>query len=231
MPLLLEKEWSEGQKNALAQSFQNLDLFSTSHIATELSKIGSLVNSNLVEQMRQICESLSDSFSKSYFPMASILESRTDFARQLIDSIRLPEFPEISEIGYHPISPIIDLDLSSDSDEMDLRSESDFGMIAQEDGLFSYKDRLLRNITLGSKHGKFLKRLLDNEDHFVQDTNLIAEIDIFDPTKGVGYVVNDLKKFLKLDGVGIKLQRVRKYGYKLLDFEEIGFFPVNYLKS
>jgi hypothetical protein len=231
MPTLIEKEWADGQKNALITSFQNMDFFPPSYIATELSKIGSLLNSNFVEQMKQMGETLNESFAKSYLPMISNLESHANLAKQLIDSIRPPEFPEISELYYRPTSPIIDLDFSSDSEESELVQESDFGMIAQEDGLFSYKDRILMNISLGSKHGKFLKRLLDNENHFVQDDNLVAEVDIVDPIKGVGYVVNDLKKFLKLDGVGIKLQRVRKYGFKLLGFEEIGIFPIYSLKS
>lgn len=231
MPLLIEKEWSDSQRNALSRSFQNLDVLSTSYVANEISKIGSLINGNMIEQMRQIGETLSDSFSKTYLPMFSNIASQTDMARQLIDSIKLPELPEISEIYSRPSYPLIDLDLYSDPDEVEEIQAPEFDMIVQDDGFFSYKDRILRNINLGSKHGKFLKGLLNNDDHFVQDTNFIAEVDIFDTAKGIGYVVNDLKKFLKLDGIGIKLHRVRRYGYKLLDFEEIDSFPVYSLKS
>jgi len=90
-----------------------------------------------------------------------------------------------------------------------------FGFSLLIDGRFSYKGQVLRRISRDSKHGKLFAQFLTMPLHYVSDDWIKSELGAADPIKGVGYIVDDMKAFLKKDGIDVILYRQRKHGYTL----------------
>jgi biotin operon repressor len=83
------------------------------------------------------------------------------------------------------------------------------------EGRFLYQDSPLKHISLNSKHGIFLSRLLENKNNFVSDQEILSELN-FDDYRNLGYIKRDMKKALEQDGFKIELYRARSKGYKLV---------------
>lgn len=91
-----------------------------------------------------------------------------------------------------------------------------FGITLTIEGRFLFKDKLIKNFSTNSKHGKFLEMLLKAPNNYVLDSDAIAKLEVVDPDKGLGYIRNDLKESFAKNGIQINLYRQRKKGYRLL---------------
>lgn len=92
----------------------------------------------------------------------------------------------------------------------------DFNMAETIEGRFYYENILLEHISANSKHGQFLKLLLEAKENYIADVFALSQLNPSDLEKGLGYIKDDLAKYLAKDGLDIKLYRARKKGYKLL---------------
>lgn len=92
----------------------------------------------------------------------------------------------------------------------------DFHMAVTIEGRFYYENGLLDHISTNAKHGKFLLLLLKAADNYVTDTFALSELKPSDLEKGLGYIRDDMVKYLSKEGLEVKLYRQRKQGYRLL---------------
>ncbi len=95
----------------------------------------------------------------------------------------------------------------------------DFNMAISIEGRFFFNGTILEKLSTNSRHGQFLKILLTSEQNYVTDDFLIKVFNFPDPVKGIGYIRDDLKKYLLREGIKIELYRNRdkmNKGYKLL---------------
>lgn len=87
-----------------------------------------------------------------------------------------------------------------------------------ENGLFKYKGKLMK-VSTDSNPGKFLKYILENNNHFISDEYCKFEFNCQTP-KDITYIIRDLKKDLSKDNLEIKLRRCRDAkGYALENIE------------
>ncbi len=96
-----------------------------------------------------------------------------------------------------------------------------FNIFITFEGIFHYNNKPIDTIDTGSKHGKFLKMLLNYDNNYVSDECFLSEIDVSDEIKGIGYVRRDLKKYLRRAGIEIEIRRVRDQGHRLLSIRKI----------
>lgn len=99
-----------------------------------------------------------------------------------------------------------------------LRIFDDFNMAISIEGRFYFNGKILKNLSTNSRHGQFLKFLLENEANYVADRFLLEIFNPPDPDKGIGYIRDDLKRNLAKEGIGIDIYRNRDItnkGYRL----------------
>ena len=89
------------------------------------------------------------------------------------------------------------------------------------EGIFFYNNKPIDTINTGSKHGKFLKMLLNYDNNYVSDEQFLSKIGVSDELKGIGYVRRDLKKYLRRIGINVEIRRVRNQGHRLLSIRKI----------
>lgn len=90
-----------------------------------------------------------------------------------------------------------------------------FGFYVSREGRFIYQGLPLQHISLNSKHGILLSKLLHNKDNYVADEDILLELN-FDDYRNLGYIKRDMKNALKQDGFDIELFRASGQGYKLV---------------
>jgi len=154
----------------------------------------------LIETFKEIGES-----QKRMVLMLSSVAS-SSLAVQLPDIVYSP--PTKPETYYPPTYEVFE-----EVEEIKGRA---FGVNVTIEGRFIYKNRMLRSISTNSKHGKFFKMLLTNEDNYVTDQEVKENIGVADDDKGIGYIRKDLAKYLRKDGIQVELYRQRGEGYKLM---------------
>ena len=96
-----------------------------------------------------------------------------------------------------------------------------FNMAITFEGIFFYNNKPIDTINTGSKHGKFLKMLLNYDNNYVSDEQFLSKIGVSDELKGIGYVRRDLKKYLRRIGINVEIRRVRNQGHRLLSIRKI----------
>lgn len=94
-----------------------------------------------------------------------------------------------------------------------------FSIALTIEGRFYYSNTLITSISTNSKHGQLLKFLLEDENNYVTDDFLFEIFKPPDIDKGLGYIRDDLKRYLAKEGLRIELYRNRdktNRGYKLI---------------
>ncbi|HRN70500.1 MAG TPA: hypothetical protein PLS49_04920 [Candidatus Woesebacteria bacterium] len=105
-----------------------------------------------------------------------------------------------------------------------LKVYEDFNMAISIEGRFYFNGMILNNLSTNSRHGQFLKFLLENEANYVTDEFLLAIFNPPDPDKGIGYIRDDLKRNLAKEGIRIDIYRNRDItnkGYKLIKIAKL----------
>ena len=74
-------------------------------------------------------------------------------------------------------------------------------------GNFLYKGKFLK-ISTDNNQGKFLRIILENENHFISDKYCQSEFNC-PTTKEITYIIRDLNKILSKDNLKVKLRRCR----------------------
>lgn len=74
-------------------------------------------------------------------------------------------------------------------------------------GNFLYKGKFLK-ISTDNNQGKFLRNILENENHFISDEYCQREFNC-PTTKEITYIIRDLNKILNKDNLKVKLRRCR----------------------
>lgn len=74
-------------------------------------------------------------------------------------------------------------------------------------GNFLYKGEFLK-ISTDNNQGKFLRSIIENENHFISDKYCQSEFNC-PTTKEITYIIRDLNKILSKDNLKVKLRRCR----------------------
>ena len=89
------------------------------------------------------------------------------------------------------------------------------------EGRFFIKGQLINTISTNSKHGKFLKLLINNNQNYVSDREVSEKIGVMDEEKGIGYLRRDLLDALNKFGLYVNLYREKQRGYRLLEVSRL----------
>ena len=100
-------------------------------------------------------------------------------------------------------------------------STHDFDVFKRPDGGFEYKGRLLLHLSTGNKPGDFFAASITFPFNFVPDKFCEQELHAKD-YRQIGFIIRDLNKLLKLDGLKAEYARRKdKNGYTLTGIKEI----------
>lgn len=154
---------------------------------------------NFAEEQNRMLEIIRESLIRAI--PSNLFDNAIPFTPLAIPHKRLPPVYEAELVEYKP--------------------EPKFGLEVTIEGRFIYEGQVLRSISTNSKHGKFLKMFLNNEDNYVSDKEVKEDIGVVDEDRGVNFIKKDLVKYLRKDDLEAKLYRQRKEGYKLLAVSKI----------
>ncbi len=187
MPVLKDRKWTEEEKQQLASA---LPVIQEAALKNLLGPITAM-NEYVTRSLKPILE-----FQKMFI-------------------LQLPTFPV--PLNF---SSSITVEERNDAYEGEFkriyRRHPNFWLEETSDGRFKYKGRFIGKISVGSKVGKFLRLLIDEDNNFVSDNEVRNEIELADNIKGIGFIKNDLIKAFKNDGIEIKFLRVRNIGNKIV---------------
>lgn len=146
------------------------------------------------------------------FPFAEFLKNIHETQTNMAKSLQFALNPFLTQIG--PTVSIQEAEI--------VESEYDLSNLSiSMGGVFLFNGEHINTISTNSKHGRFLKMLLDSEDNYVSDKYAIRELDLVDEEKGIGYLRRDLKRDLLRSNIEIKLHRQTKRGYSLVSVKRI----------
>jgi hypothetical protein len=225
----------------------DLDAIPSSTLATfdAAQLIAKTINDAYVEPFRIISESINQAYLEPMRRIGEVFEiyntqiAKTIAAVCAIDNsiwknILTPpatnlssifEAAEIIEADVNEVSPAQAIPTSLPAVRVQYQQVfENFNMAITIEGRFYFEGKILQNLTTNSKHGQFLKILLTSEQNYVTDEFLIELFGFPDPAKGIGYIRDDLKKYLSREGIRIVLYRNRdrlNKGYKLIRISKL----------
>lgn len=170
------------------------------------------LNNQLIEMQnavaRQCAEAIRSALTPSFAEFAkSLREMQISLAKSLVLAINP------LAINFEPASYVQEAEIVRVGEITDLS--------ISVEGRFFFESQLVDTISTNSKHGRFLKLLLTDDENYVSDTEAVRELDLMDPMKGIGYVRRDLKDALSDSGLQIDLYREKGKGYRLLGISKL----------
>lgn len=178
----------------------------------QIGKAFETYNTQIAKTVAAACTIDKDLWKNLFTPPAMNL-SRIFESAEIVES----ELSEINSVQSIPASfPAVQTQY--------LRVFENFNMAISIEGRFYFNDSILKNLSTNSRHGQFLKFLLENEANYVTDDYLLGIFNPPDPAKGIGYIRDDLRRNLAKEGIGIDIYRNRDItnkGYKLLKIAKL----------
>jgi len=185
-----------------------------------VSQEASLYLVRMAEPLRLASETLVKSFSSGLsLQVKTITEQLRRITPPLFTDIfpQVSYFPQIMDIGDEEImttKPQRIAKRKKKNAEFHIYDEK-FSIGITAEGTFYYRNRLISHVSISSKHGKLFKLLIEAENNYVDDVTLLKILCPQDPDKGLGYIREDLIRYLAKDHLEINIYRNRKQGYKL----------------